>query len=223
MGIFDNPFNNPHLVRIEGTLHAVSAALHTLLSNQATLLQRTQKIMATIDDLEADEAASHDAIGKLITLAGTLLKEIAQLSSSPVVSPAVQAKLDDLHARNISDLNDITSALTADSTPITPPSVNIAAPVITDIEPASGAPGDAVVITGTGFTGVTGVDFGGAPVANTDFHAISDTEIDTTVPPGGSGRVTVTTSAGVSNAGTFAYPGATPAPSSPASASPPSA
>ncbi|MGH3128643.1 MAG: IPT/TIG domain-containing protein, partial [Gaiellaceae bacterium] len=52
---------------------------------------------------------------------------------------------------------------------------------ITGFSPTSGQVGDTVVITGTGFNGVTGVKFGDATAGGT---IDSDTQITVTVPPG---------------------------------------
>jgi hypothetical protein len=69
--------------------------------------------------------------------------------------------------------------------------VPVGAPVITDVAPGSGAIGTAVTVTGTGFTGATGVTFHGVPAA---FAVVSDTQLTTTVPAGTTtGRVRVTT------------------------------
>ncbi|WP_247538647.1 IPT/TIG domain-containing protein [Ralstonia pseudosolanacearum] len=76
------------------------------------------------------------------------------------------------------------------------------APAVTGINPSGGsaAGGDAVTITGTGFTGATGVQFGTA--AATGVAVNSDTQV-TAVSPAGSGTVdvTVTTPAGTSPTG----------------------
>jgi IPT/TIG domain/Bacterial Ig-like domain (group 3)/Dockerin type I domain len=66
-----------------------------------------------------------------------------------------------------------------------------APPTVTSVSPSSGpaAGGTSVIITGTGFTGATAVDFGGA--AATSFMVNSDTQI-TAVDPAGTGVVDVT-------------------------------
>ena len=74
-------------------------------------------------------------------------------------------------------------------------------PVVTGISPASGAApgGDAVTVTGTGFTGASSVQFGSVPA--TDLNVASDTQLTVTSPPpnaSGSLDVTVTTSTGTS-------------------------
>jgi hypothetical protein len=54
-----------------------------------------------------------------------------------------------------------------------------------------------VIITGTGFTGATGVSFGGT--AASSFTVDSDTQITAVSPAGtGTGDITVTTAAGTS-------------------------
>lgn len=82
-------------------------------------------------------------------------------------------------------------------------------PYISSLSPATGpvAGGTAVVIRGLGFTGATGVTFGGT--AGTAFSLISDTEIHVTAPAHTAGAVTVvvtrpTTSATLANAYTYA-------------------
>src|SRR5258706_16052011 len=65
-------------------------------------------------------------------------------------------------------------------------------PIITAVSPSSGPPGTAVVLTGSGFTNATVIDFGTVQASNVD--VISDTQIKAIVPlgPGGSVDVTVT-------------------------------
>jgi hypothetical protein len=77
-----------------------------------------------------------------------------------------------------------------------------AGPVVTAIEPSAGVPsgGTPVVMTGSGFTGVTGVNFGTTSAAS--FSTQSDTRLTATSPAGtGTVDVTVTTAAGTSPAG----------------------
>ncbi|MBD2770197.1 IPT/TIG domain-containing protein [Hymenobacter sp. BT664] len=75
------------------------------------------------------------------------------------------------------------------------PFVVASPPVVVSFTPSTGGAGTSVVITGTGFTAVTGVQFNGtyAPV----FTVNSATQITVVVPPGAtSGPITVTTAAG---------------------------
>ncbi|MFM9330777.1 YDG domain-containing protein [Paenibacillus mesotrionivorans] len=75
-------------------------------------------------------------------------------------------------------------------------------PKITAVSPVEGpaAGGTAVTLTGTGFTGATGVSFGGIP--GTGLKVVHDTEITVTAPPGsGTVDVRVEGPGGVSPAG----------------------
>jgi len=80
-------------------------------------------------------------------------------------------------------------------------------PVITSVTPASGPEtgGTAVTITGSGFTGATGVTFGGTPGANVT--VVDDTTITVTTPGHAPGAVdvVVTTPAGPSAPGGFTF------------------
>lgn len=97
-------------------------------------------------------------------------------------------------------------------TPTTTPPT-LVAPLVTAVSPTSGSAlgGDSVIITGSGFTGATGVDFGGVSAQMT---VDSDAEI-TAVSPAGNGTVdvTVVTPAGTSAtspADQFSYQGEQP-------------
>jgi IPT/TIG domain len=87
-------------------------------------------------------------------------------------------------------------------------------PAVTSLSPNSGpaAGGTSVVITGTGFTGATAVDFG--TTAATTFHVDSDTQITATSPahPAGAVDVTVTVqgTSATSTADLFTYVAPTP-------------
>jgi hypothetical protein len=74
---------------------------------------------------------------------------------------------------------------------------------VTGVTPASGPPGSAVVISGLGFSGATGVEFDGTP--SSEFSVDSSTQITAIVPAGaGTGIVTVIAPAG-STAGATAF------------------
>ena len=78
-----------------------------------------------------------------------------------------------------------------------------AAPTISSFTPASGAAGTQVTITGTGFTGATGVGFGGIAAS---YNINSDAQITATVSNGATGAVTVTGPGGTAtSSGTFTY------------------
>ncbi|HTG28380.1 MAG TPA: IPT/TIG domain-containing protein, partial [Methylomirabilota bacterium] len=78
-----------------------------------------------------------------------------------------------------------------------------AVPVITSITPASGPIGTSVTLTGTGFTGASGVSFNGTRA--TTFTVSSDTQMSATVPAGATtGKISVTNTAGTgTSAGNF--------------------
>ena len=74
-------------------------------------------------------------------------------------------------------------------------------PLVTGVSPRSGpvAGGTPIVLSGTGFTGVTGIDFGGIPAPSFDIQ--SPTRIVVVAPEGtGERTITVRTSAGTSPA-----------------------
>jgi hypothetical protein len=76
-------------------------------------------------------------------------------------------------------------------------------PVITALSPAAAPAGMSIIISGTGFTGVSAVTFGMAPAS---FTVIDDTTITAIVPSGtGAIGVEVTGVGGVSNSTTFNY------------------
>jgi hypothetical protein len=79
----------------------------------------------------------------------------------------------------------------------------VAPPVLDVFQPTKGSAGAEVTITGKGFTGATGVTFGGVPAVT--FTVDSDTQIRALVPDAAvSGKITVVTSVGdVVSAGTF--------------------
>ncbi len=72
--------------------------------------------------------------------------------------------------------------------------VSVAAPTITSFSPASGQAGTSVTLTGTNFTGATGVKFNGTAAT---FSVTDASHISTTVPNGAtSGTISVTTTGG---------------------------
>jgi hypothetical protein len=73
---------------------------------------------------------------------------------------------------------------------------------VTNLSASSGAAGASITITGSHFTGATGVTFAG--IAATAFHVDLDTQITATVPPGAAqGPVAVTGPAGTVNGPSF--------------------
>ena len=70
----------------------------------------------------------------------------------------------------------------------------IPAPIVSSFSPSSGASGAIVIITGTDFSGATGVTFGGTAAAS--FTVNSSTQISAVVASGSSGDVSVTSPGG---------------------------
>lgn len=81
------------------------------------------------------------------------------------------------------------------------PYTYLPAPVVTAVTPDQGPTvgGTTVTVTGSGFTGATGVQFGSTPAT---FTVVSNTQIVAAAPPGAPGvvRVTVTTAGGTGSA-----------------------
>lgn len=77
------------------------------------------------------------------------------------------------------------------------------APSITSISPTTAGTGSTVTITGTNFTNITSVTFGGIPAKSIYIH--SPTNITATVGTGASGNVKVTSSEGVGSIDGFVY------------------
>ncbi|RYZ40573.1 MAG: hypothetical protein EOP49_29425, partial [Sphingobacteriales bacterium] len=79
------------------------------------------------------------------------------------------------------------------------------APFIFSFTPTSATQGANVTITGTGFTGTTGVSFGGVP--GTNVQVLSSTSVRARPAGGASGVVTVTTPFGTASRAGFTYAG----------------
>ena len=76
-------------------------------------------------------------------------------------------------------------------------------PAVTDFTPAIASNGQTVTITGTDFTGVTAVTFGGTPA--TSYTVDSPTSITAVVGAGSSGNVSVTTPGGTATKAGFTW------------------
>jgi IPT/TIG domain-containing protein/phosphoesterase family protein len=108
---------------------------------------------------------------------------------------------------------------TATALPIPAPG-QAPAPTISSVSPASGWPGTAVIVAGSGFTGATGVTFNGTAAT---FTVTSDSQLTATVPAGAtSGFIAVTTPSGAATSPVSFTVTAEPAPTISA-VSPPSA
>jgi hypothetical protein len=147
---------------------------------QTIIQQVKEAIMAALEEASA-EAVSVDA-----ALVAYVQQLQAELAAAQVPDPNAQAAIDAL----------VTA--TAGVKTLLP----VVTPTVTGLSPATGgvAGGESVVITGTGLTGTTAVDFGG--VAATSFSVDSDTQITAVAPASATGTVdvTVTAPAGTSTA-----------------------
>ena len=96
-----------------------------------------------------------------------------------------------------------TSGTATSATPFTVTGGGNTAPTITSFTPTSGPAGTSVLISGTNFTGVSSVKFGG--VAAVTFAANSATQVQAVVPSGAvTGSITITTPGGtVSSTASF--------------------
>ena len=77
----------------------------------------------------------------------------------------------------------------------------LAIPTVTGFTPVSAVPGTTITITGTNFTGVTAVKFGGTPA--TSFTVVSPTSITAVLGAGSSGSISVTNSFGTGSLAGF--------------------
>lgn len=134
----------------------------------------------------------YDLLVSINNTLNTLVQKGVTVDLSPVLSA-------------ITGVQNTANAILADSEP-TPEQ----APTVTAISPASGSinGGDTVTITGTNFTGATGVLFG--TVAGTNLAVTSDTSLTIVSPaqPAGAVDITVVDAAGtspVSPADQFTY------------------
>ena len=150
--------------------------------------------MALLDKLTADVAAETTVDASVETLLTQLSAEIKAISANSA-DPATVAALNGLTTQMETNAAALGAAVTA-NTPVVPP----ASPVVTGVSPNTGpvAGGTSVVISGTGFTGSTGVAFGTVQAAS--FSVVSDTTINAVTPAvtAGVADVLVTTPAGVS-------------------------
>ena len=181
-------------------------------------------IIANALGIQADQMAGVPAVagvspasgslagGDAVTVTGSGFTGATGVSFGTVPAPDLRLPVSDTQLTVISPpataagQADVTVATAAGTSAITPAdqftyAVAGAAPTVANISPPGGslAGGDAVTVTGTGFTGRSKVSFGTADGLNPD--VVSDSQLTVTSPPGtaaGPVDVRVTTPVGIS-------------------------
>jgi IPT/TIG domain len=175
------------------------------------IIKQQEDIMSSFDDL----ATQLNAISvEVTTIKGDVDTLLAKLAAIPPagLTTQQQAALNAAVA-TATNIGKSLSAIDLETHPVVAPP----APTLTSIAPNTGptAGNTAVTLTGTGFTGATGVSIDS--VLATNLVVVSDTSITATTPAGPSGAqsVVVSTPSGSSAANTlFTYIAAAPALSS---------
>lgn len=180
--------------RFEQLLEAIAGKLEIIIETQEYEVKE-------LDDLALEVATDTEVESSAIKLINGLAAQIAAAGTDPVKLTALTDQLTQSSTA-------LAAAVKANTTPTpTPPSTSVA--IVSGIAPTSGpvAGGDSIVLTGTGFTGATGVTFGG--IAGINPTVVDDTTINVTSPSHSAGPgaqdVVVTTPAGVSAAVPFTY------------------
>jgi len=168
------------------------------------LLEGQEKIMSNLSDLEAKLGNIDAKVTLVATDIDTLLAKLAAIPTGGM-TPEQQAALDAAvtHAQAIADsLGAIDSKANPGPGPVS------GAPSIASISPSTGpvAGGTSLSMSGSGFTGASGVTIDGAP--GTGLVVVNDTSLLVTTPGGvgGAASIVVTTPKGVgTNDGMFSY------------------
>ncbi len=173
-----------------------------ILQAGSTLITAPNSTVSLINGAQACnvfwQVGSSATLGTDTTFAGTVMAlSSATLQTGSTVNGRILAR---------------NGAVTLDDNTITDSACALVTPTVTGVSPSSGSTsgGTTVTITGTGFTGATGVDFGSTP--GTGVTVVSPTQITAVSPPGtvGSVPVTVITPGGTSGGGpgsTFTFTG----------------
>ena len=160
--------------------------------------------MALLDTLTADVAAETTIDASVETLLTGLidkLNAIGSVSNDPATVKAIKALTDQME----SNATALGAAVAQGTSALGSGTGSAGVPVVTGLSPNSAVAGSSLSITGTGFTGATGVFFGG--VVTTNFSFGDDTSINRVgIPPGtGTVDVSVVTPAGTSVPVKFTY------------------
>jgi hypothetical protein len=159
--------------------------------------------------------------GDVVTIRGKHLKTAKKVTFGGAVGTSLKVVSDKrltvvapAHAEGLVDVRVVTKAGKSAKSSLARYYFAVLRPQVTAISPATGptAGGTRVTVTGTGFSGVTGVTFAGEP--GTDVTVLSSTSLQVTSPPHAAGvtHINVTATGGTSptkNTDIFRYADAT--------------
>jgi hypothetical protein len=156
------------------------------------------KMTALDDQLAAIAAAQGDTATQLALVATDIGKLLSAIAAMPPggLTPAQQVALNNIQA-SATSIDSGIAAINLQANPTVPP---VAVPTLSSVSPSSGpaAGGTTVTLTGTGFTGATGVSFATVPATGINVvNGTTMTAITGLTPATGTGLpVIVTTPAG---------------------------
>ncbi len=163
-------------------LQALQTSVSQLQADDAADASQLTALHTSVSQLLTDDAASGSQLSALQTSMSQVLADDAAAGSQ---LSALHTSLTQLLADDTADAAQLQSLITEVLELITP------IPTVTSVTPTHGgaAGGTSVVITGTGFTAVTAVNFG--TVAAASFTIDSDTQITAVTAAGAAGIVDV--------------------------------
>jgi hypothetical protein len=140
-------------------------------------------------------------VGATVTIAGTGLSGTTKVTIGGVPAPFTVVSPTSVYATVPTEADTGTIQLTSPQGSWTTARWFAVVPTLSGFSPAGGPVGTTVTLTGSGFTGATGVAFNGTAAA---FTVVSSTQITATVPSGAStGRLSVSTPAGKASLSTW--------------------
>lgn len=136
-----------------------------------------------------------------VTFGGTAASSFSIISDTKIEAIVGTGASGDVKVTSTTDAASLPGFTYSVVTPPPPPPPS--APAISYFSPSSGATNTDITITGTNFTNITGVSFGGTPALT--FHVNSSTSIVATVGSGSSGNVVIIAAAGNDTLAGFTY------------------
>lgn len=214
-GTWASSNSNIFTVSSTGSVTAVATGTanltYTFVSNSCTFTVSKSITITALPTITGSNGSSRTSAGTVnltatVASGNTVDWYAAATGGSPLASgntsyttPSIsQTTVYYAEARNTS-----TGCVSATRTAVTATVVVLAAPVITSFTPTTSGSGENVVITGTGFDGVTVVKFGNVNAST--FVVNSSTQITAVVGAGGSGDVLVQNAAGSDTEAGFIY------------------